>query len=270
MFISLWLLLNPWLLMQGLARWLTEALCVLCLRRRPPPSHRGWHRPAATIPAAHAHAPGASRGRRKPDWVHREVLRLAVHVHSCRGIAEVFNRIHGQRATVRKTFVHGLCRANAALIAERRRAMRRRLPRAVVPNAMWALDLTQLPHGRHMALAILDQGSRRVLRLRVLAHKHAWAVLSHLCQAIGEFGLPAAVRTDNEGMFASRVWRLAFSCFGIRHQRIRPHCPWENGRVERKRSMNCTLAAASCEVGDADGFGSQAFGRAMRQGSRAS
>jgi putative transposase len=236
MFISILLLLNPRLLMHGLACQLAQALYVLCLlhfRGRPTPSHPGWHRPAAAIAAAHEHTPAPWCGRRKPDWVRREVLRLAVHVHSCRGIAEVFNRIHGQRTTVRKTFVHELCRAHAAFIAERRRAMRRRPAGVVAPNAVWGLDLTQLPHSRHMALAILDHGSRRVLRLRVLARKHAWALLSHVCQAIGEFGMPAAIRTDNEGMFASRVWRLAFSCFGIRHQRIRPHCPWENGRVER-------------------------------------
>lgn len=39
--------------------------------------------------------------------------------------------------------------------------------------------------------------------------------------------------TDNEAVFTSRVFRLALFLLGIRHQRIDPHCPWQNGRVER-------------------------------------
>ena len=34
-------------------------------------------------------------------------------------------------------------------------------------------------------------------------------------------------------MFTSRLFRWTLALLGIRHQRIEPHCPWQNGRVER-------------------------------------
>ncbi|HVA56141.1 MAG TPA: integrase core domain-containing protein [Gammaproteobacteria bacterium] len=30
-----------------------------------------------------------------------------------------------------------------------------------------------------------------------------------------------------------RLFRLSLWLVGIRHQRIEPHCPWQNGRIER-------------------------------------
>jgi transposase InsO family protein len=221
----------PWL------QWLLRAFCMFCwtlrlhwrptrIRRRPAP--------AATIGSMTSQVP-APRGhpRRKPDWVRCEVLRLAVHLQSCRRVADAFNRIHGRRATVQRTFVHDLCRVHAAEIDQRRRAMRRCPPWPLAPNLVWALDLTQLPGASHLTLGLIDHGSRRLLRLKVLMRKCTWTLLSHLCLAIAEFGLPAAIRTDNEGMFTSRLWRRALKWAGIRHQRSTPGCPWQNGRIER-------------------------------------
>jgi len=34
-------------------------------------------------------------------------------------------------------------------------------------------------------------------------------------------------------VFTSRTFRLGLFLLGIRHQRIDPHCPWQNGRIER-------------------------------------
>ena len=45
--------------------------------------------------------------------------------------------------------------------------------------------------------------------------------------------MPRSVRTDNDGMFASRLFAFALAVLGICHQRTEPHCPWMNGRVER-------------------------------------
>jgi transposase InsO family protein len=80
---------------------------------------------------------------------------------------------------------------------------------------------------------MMDHGSRRILRLQVLARKCTWTLLGHVCLAIAEFGKPQALRTDNEGMFTSRLWQRAMMWAGIRRQRITPHCPWQNGRIER-------------------------------------
>lgn len=228
-------------------RWLRRligmALCVLGLHRWQIHAPRRRLGPRCTVEplALPGESPSVDHPRRKPEWVRQEVLRLAVHLRSCRRVADAFNRLHGQRQTVGHTFVHEWCRANATLIAQRRRSMRRRLPQSAPRNAVWALDLTQLPtrrDGSRLALGVIDHGSRRLLRIQCLARKCTWTLLGQLCLAIAEFGRPGAVRTDNEAMFNSRLWRRALKWAGIRHQRSAPGCPWQNGRIER---LFCTL-----------------------------
>ena len=52
-------------------------------------------------------------------------------------------------------------------------------------------------------------------------------------QAVTRYRWPRFVRTDNEAVLVSRVFRLGLWLLGIRHQRTEPGCPWQNGRVER-------------------------------------
>ncbi len=82
-------------------------------------------------------------------------------------------------------------------------------------------------------LGIIDHGSRLLLRLRVAVNKSSWTVLGHVCLAIGRYGKPKAIRTDNEAMFNSRLFRGFLRVAGIRHQRTQLHSPWQNGRIER-------------------------------------
>ncbi|MDP2834814.1 MAG: integrase core domain-containing protein, partial [Pseudomonadota bacterium] len=46
-------------------------------------------------------------------------------------------------------------------------------------------------------------------------------------------GRPRFVRTDNEPVYGSPLFRQGLALLGIRHQQTEPHCPWQNGRVER-------------------------------------
>jgi transposase InsO family protein len=41
------------------------------------------------------------------------------------------------------------------------------------------------------------------------------------------------LRSDNDSAFRSWLFRCACWLLGIRHRRTTPHCPWENGRIER-------------------------------------
>ncbi|WP_426343383.1 integrase core domain-containing protein [Pseudoduganella sp. R-32] len=73
-------------------------------------------------------------------------------------------------------------------------------------------------------------------------------MLGHLCLAIGRYGKPRAIRSDNERVFTSGVFQLGLRIAGIRHQRIKPGCPWQNGRIERffgtlKQSLDCWQVA---------------------------
>jgi transposase InsO family protein len=53
-----------------------------------------------------------------------------------------------------------------------------------------------------------------------------------MVQAVKHYGRPQFLRTDNEAVFVSWLFRLGLWLLGIRQQRIEPGCPWQNGRVE--------------------------------------
>jgi transposase InsO family protein len=103
-------------------------------------------------------------------------------------------------------------------------------------NRVWGVDLTgktDLLEGTHPILGIVDHGSRLAVYLQALPNKASITLLRALLDAIERFGKPRAVRSDNEAVFTSRLFRIALWTLGIRHQRTEPHCPWQNGRVER-------------------------------------
>jgi transposase InsO family protein len=138
--------------------------------------------------------------------------------------------------TVSKTYVADTCRKHQYLIYEARRKLKHRIPRPILRNRVWGCDLLVKTdrHGRpHLALAILDHASRACLRLQRLSDKSSWMLLLELVQAVKRYGRPQFVRTDNEAVLVSRLFRLGLWMLGIRQQRIEPGCPWQNGRVER-------------------------------------
>jgi transposase InsO family protein len=171
--------------------------------------------------------------------VHEEIVRLKAEnaAAGCRTLAHLFNRHFAARGmTVGKTFVHDLIRRQQYEIEILRRRLKHRRPKPVPLSLIWALDLTgKVDRGRevHQVLGILEHQSRAVLSLQALAQKSTIAVLRCLLDAIERFGTPKIVRTDNEAIFTSRVFRFALSFLGIRHQRTEPGHPWQNGRIER-------------------------------------
>ncbi len=63
--------------------------------------------------------------------------------------------------------------------------------------------------------------------------KASVTILRFILEAVERFGKPRRVRTDNEAVFTSALFRLGLRLLGIRHQRTAPFAPWQNGRVER-------------------------------------
>jgi transposase InsO family protein len=111
------------------------------------------------------------------------------------------------------------------------------------PNQVWCADYKgyfECADGtRCDPLTLSDNFSRYLLRCQVVAsleEKYARALLE---AAFREYGLPAAIRTDNGSPFASvalaglselAVWWIKL---GIRPERIKPGKPQQNGRHER-------------------------------------
>jgi transposase InsO family protein len=138
--------------------------------------------------------------------------------------------------TVSKTYVADTCRAHQYEILRTRRTLKHRIPRPIPRNRIWGCDLltkTDRQGQSHLALAILDHASRACLRLQRLPDKSSWTLLQELIQVVKQYGRPQFVRTDNESVLVSHVFRLGLWLLGIRQQRIEPGCPWQNGRVER-------------------------------------
>lgn len=176
----------------------------------------------------------------KPEWVKHEVLRLKAHMphDSCRKIEDCFNRRFelARKMTVRKTYVSYTISRHLYEIQVLRKQIKNAKPKSVPVNWVWGMDLTGKTdaQGRlHMLLGIVEHGSRAALCLQALRNKSSLTLLGHLFLAIGQYGKPRFVRTDNEAVFTSRVFRVVLFVLGIRHQTTDLHCPWQNGRVER-------------------------------------
>lgn len=215
--------------MLFLAIWLW--LASLVLPHRPPRRNSGRRFVPAALPALRA---------RKPDWVIEEVVRLKALMAEagCRRIADTFNRLHAVRhtMTVSKSWVAGTVRKHRLEIEERRRLWKCRIPPGMPANCVWGVDLTGKRDAKgvvHSILGGVDHGTRLALCLRALPDKATVTLLRALLDAIDAYGRPRAIRTDNEAVFTSRLFRAALWLLRIRHQRTALHCPWQNGRVER-------------------------------------
>ena len=85
--------------------------------------------------------------------------------------------------TVSKTYVADIWRRHQYLIYEARRKMKHRVPRSMRRNRIWGCDLlakTDSDGRTHLALAVLDHGSRACLRLQRLADKSSLRLLQEL------------------------------------------------------------------------------------------
>lgn len=139
-------------------------------------------------------------------------------------------------------------------LVERRKKRRHRaqgtsLSRPGKPNDLWCADYKgefMLADRRYCyPLTVTDQESRYLLACEALSSTKEVYAFSVFERVFKEFGLPAAIRTDNGVPFASpnalyglsklSVWWLRL---GIAIERIKPGCPQQNARHER---MHLTL-----------------------------
>lgn len=141
---------------------------------------------------------------------------------------------------------HGLVKRRKR---KRYKARGTELSAALSPNALWCADFKgQFRLGNHKycyPLTITDQRSRYLLACEGLESTKESTAFEVFERTFKEFGLPAAIRTDNGVPFASphalfglsrlSLWWLRL---GISIERIKPGHPQQNGRHER---MHLTL-----------------------------
>jgi putative transposase len=127
----------------------------------------------------------------------------------------------------------------------RRRAKRRRAEeeKATRPNQRWVTDLMhlQVGAGTYYFVSFLDEYSRYIVHQELLLGMDGIAVSVAAQAAIetlprGDDGLPRErpeLQSDNGSGFIAREFLLVLKEHGLGHHRIKPHCPEENGVIER-------------------------------------
>jgi putative transposase len=141
--------------------------------------------------------------------------------------------------------VYRLLRRDELVCPWRRRKKRRRQEseKAARPNQIWATDLKYVAVGdRHYYLiSFLDEYSRYIVHHELLTSMDGYTI-SLAAQAALET-LPRdgegrllerpVIRSDNGSGYVSREFGGVLDEHGLSHRRIRPHCPEENGLIER-------------------------------------
>lgn len=212
---------------KWVARYNADGPAGLADRSRAPHSHPSRVEPVvleALVQARRAHPHWGAR--KILAWLGRKQPELALPVAST--VSDMFAR-------------YGLSRARQA---------RRRTPPytdpfadADAPNRVWCADFKgDFKTGdrkRCYPLTVTDAFSRMLLRCAALKSTKTIRVQPVFELVFREFGLPERIRTDNGTPFASRgagglsrlsIWWVKL---GIRHERIEPGHPEQNGRHER-------------------------------------
>ena len=212
---------------KWVGRYSADGPAALGDRSRAPHSHPSRVEPAVVEALVQARRAHAHWGARKIlAWLARKEPELTLPVAST--VSEVFAK-------------YGLSRARHA---------RRRTPPYTDPfgeadtaNRIWCADFKgdfkTGDHRRCHPLTVTDAFSRMLLRCTALKSTKTIRVQPIFESVFREFGLPERIRTDNGTPFASRgagglsrlsIWWLKL---GIRHERIEPGHPEQNGRHER-------------------------------------
>jgi len=139
----------------------------------------------------------------------------------------------------------------------RRRKKRRReeLERARRPDERWGTDLMYVRIGDHQyyLVTFLDEYSRYLVHWELLTSMDGASVSTAAQAALetlpknleGKLVSTPEIRSDNGSCYLSRDFHAVLEEHGLAHQRIKPHCPEENGLVERS---NRTLREALEEL----------------------
>lgn len=114
---------------------------------------------------------------------------------------------------------------------------------AKAPNERWATDLCRVWTGRDgwaVLALVIDCHTRELLGWHLSRSGKAKTAESALEQALiarygtlGRVPAPFLLRSDNGLVFTSRSYTALVRSYGLKQEFITPHCPEQNGMVER-------------------------------------
>ena len=210
--------------------------------RRKIRQEKGRHfrkRRSGIIPSTSSPSSASGFPQKKPEWVKQAVLSLHGELGlSHRKLAQAFNRLHfaSTGVSVGRTWVRALLMKHAYDALHNQRQRKHQFPRPMSVNRVWGIDTTELrdtSHCRHIVLGIIDHGTRLNLALRKLQRFNTWTLLGCLFLAIGEFGKPDIIKSDNHQVIRSKWVKRVMRWSGVSMRFSEPGNPWQNGRIER-------------------------------------
>ena len=155
-------------------------------------------------------------------------------------------------AFVSPSTVYRILKESNLICPWRRRIKKKRAleERATAPDQRWSTDLmhVQVAGRVYYFVAFLDEYSRYIVHHEMLLGMDGLTVSLAAQKAIetlppGPDGKPLAkpeIRSDNGSCYIAKEFRVVLQENGLGHHRIKPHCPEENGLMER---ANRTLRA---------------------------
>jgi transposase InsO family protein len=187
---------------------------------------------------------GANPGARKVCAELRERIEEHRREHPERGVRRIqhdLRREHGLEVgaeTVRRV-VNDAGLGNPAPAPGRRPPQVRRFERAV-PNAMWQIDIFTFELKRMYRVylvGIIDDHSRYIVGHGLFRRQTADAVMEVVKGAIGQWGAPREILSDNGRQFVAWRGKTRFQKVmrsqGVQHVRSAPHHPMTLGKIER-------------------------------------
>lgn len=141
--------------------------------------------------------------------------------------------------------VYRILRSEELVCPWRRRKKRRReeAEKAGRPDEIWATDLKYVAVGErnYYLISFLDEHSRYIVHHELLRSMDGHSVSVAAQAALetrprgpdGRLLKRPAIRSDNGSGYISREFGGVLDEYGLSHRRIKPHCPEENGLIER-------------------------------------
>jgi transposase InsO family protein len=168
--------------------------------------------------------------RRRPELRHRELA---------------WRMVDEDVACLSASTVYRILKEANLVCPWRRRSKRRRSAseKAQRANERWVTDLMQLQldTGTYFFITFMDESSRYIMHQEVLTGMDGISTSLAAQAAIetlpkGADGRPVArpeIQTDNGSGYIAREFLQVLAEHGLGHHRIKPHCPEENGVIER-------------------------------------
>jgi len=220
-----------------------------------PASYYRWRKEAAQAQTLAAEQPRPVQAYEATDEEKRAVRAYALKHPGIRHRELAWRMVDEAAACLSPSTVYRILKGENLVCPWRRRTKRIREEeeKAQRPDEIWATDLMYVVMGgrTYYLVTFLDEYSRLIVHHALVASMDGVTVSVEAQAAVERFlrerggelppqGMPR-IRSDNGSCYVSREFRGVLDEHQLGHQRIKPHCPEENGIIERS---NRTLREA--------------------------